>query len=275
MQLYTAEQTALIHQHTFAHLLIDEQQHILTLTLNRPDKKNALNPTLVNELAYALAYAHYNKAIWVVVLRANGTVFCAGADLKAFAGGDADNASTIPQPAQTPLIGNLWAAVHKPCIAQLHAPVYAGGLLLVAGCLYVVAAENVFFELPEVKRGLFPMQVMHSLLRIMPARRVLDWCIRAQRMDAKQALHEGIVTQLVATPNDLDHAVQQLCADICANSPAAIRMGLSAYDGLRHIADSEAHAYLSNMLGQTLQTRDAMEGIMAFQQKRNPIWTGE
>lgn len=273
--IYTVEQTATIHQQTFAYLLVHEQNHVLTLTLNRPDKKNALNPTLVNELAYALSYAHHNNAIWVVVLAANGTVFCAGADLKAFGGGDTDNGSTIPLPQQAPIIGNLFAGVHKPCIARLHAPVYAGGLLLVGGCLYAIATENVFFDLPEVKRGLFPMQVMQSLLNIMPARRVLDWCIRARRMEAAEALHEGLVTQLAADTDGLDATISQLCTDICANSPTAIRMGLRAYDGLRNQTPASAHAYLSDMLLQTLQTQDAMEGIMAFQQKRPPNWTGE
>lgn len=272
--LYSIEQTANIYEQTFEHLLVSEQNHILTLTLNRPDKKNALNPTLVNELGYALSYAQYNNDIWIVVLQANGNVFCAGADLKAFGANNSNSISTIPVPNEMPIIGNLFAHLHKPSIARLHAPVYAGGLLLVCGCLYVVASDNVFFELPEVKRGLFPMQVMHSLLAIMPPRKVLDWCIRAYRLSATEALRENLITTLVPDAADLDKTINALCAEICANSPTAIRMGLKAFDLLRNKSDNDAPAFLSDMLMQTLQTQDAMEGIMAFQEKRLPKWSG-
>ena len=274
--LYSYEQTTLLHQQTFAHLRVVESEHRLNLSLDRPEKKNALNPTLLNELAYALSYAHHQTNIRVVVLSANGSVFCAGADLKSFgSGNDSETRSTIPPPPQQPIIGDLFAQLHKPCIARLHAPVYAGGLLLVCGCLYVVATEATFFDLPEVKRGLFPMQVMQSLLQVMPARRVLDWCIRARRLYAPEALREGLVTHLAANDTELDTTIDDLCYDICQNSPAAIRMGLKAYDGLRSRTAAEAHAYLSDMLLQTLQTQDAIEGIKAFQQKRPPIWTGQ
>lgn len=271
---YSAEQTESWRVQTFAHLLVEEREHVLFLTLNRPEKKNALNATLLNELAYMLSFAHHSAQVWAVVLAAKGDVFCAGADLKAFAGTSDESASSIPPPNDAIIIGNLFAGLHKPCIARLHTPVYAGGLLLVCGCTHVIASPNVFFDLPEVKRGLFPMQVMQSLLQIMSARHVLDWCICARRLDAQQALSNGLVTQLVENPEQLDPAINTLLAEICQNSPSAIRLGLQAFDELKSIAPADAHAYLSNMLFQTLQTQDAAEGISAFQQKRKPVWTG-
>lgn len=272
--LYSIEQTATIWQHKFAFLLVEQNQHVLTVTLNRAEKKNALNPTLVSELAYALSYAHHSADVWAVVLAAKGTVFCAGADLKAFMQTD-ESESTIPVLAEQPIIGNLFRQLHKPCIARLHAPVYAGGLLLVGGCTHVVAAPNVTFGLPEVKRGIFPFQVMQTLLELMPARKVLDWCIRAQTLTAQEALGYGLVTQIAATADTLDEEIASLAADICQYSPSAIRMGLQAYSQLGNIPHNEQHQYLSNMLMQTLQTDDAMEGIMAFQQKRTPQWKGK
>ena len=96
--LYNSEQLAAFKQQTFAHLIVEETGHLLTITLNRPEKKNALNPVLFREIAYALKYAKHSNHIWAVVIAAKGDVFCAGADLKAFAGGEEQSVSTIPSP---------------------------------------------------------------------------------------------------------------------------------------------------------------------------------
>ena len=98
MNLYTKEQVATIKDHTFAYLIVEEADNLLTLTLNRERKKNALHPQLVNEIAFALHYAHLEKSIWMVVIQAKGNVFCAGADLKAMAGIIEPNNSTVPKP---------------------------------------------------------------------------------------------------------------------------------------------------------------------------------
>lgn len=269
--VYNAEQTRDFAQQQFAFLLVEQTDHCLTLTLNRPAQKNALHPVLVNELAFAFSYAHHNPDIWVVVLAATGNVFCAGADLKAFMQSD-DIPSSIPVPAEQVIIGDLFKQLHKPCIANIHAPVYAGGLLLVGGCTHVIAAPNVTFALPEVKRGIFPFQVMESLLAIMPARKVLDWCMRAQTLTAADALQYGLVTQIV---DDTQQAVADLVAEICQYAPLAISKGLKAYSEVQQLPDQDRHRYLYAMLMETLSTEDAMEGIMAFQQKRSPVWKGK
>ena len=96
--LYSHEQTESIHQEEFAFLQVAEDDHVLTITLDRPQKKNALHPVMVNELAFAVHYAQHHDDIWLVVLQAQGDVFCAGGDLKAFAGQTEEVASTIPAP---------------------------------------------------------------------------------------------------------------------------------------------------------------------------------
>lgn len=257
---------------TFAYLEVVETAHLLTITLNRPEKKNAMNPTLVNELAYALSYAHHQADIWGVVLAANGNVFCAGADLKAFMGGDDPKNSTIPKPSEQVIIGDLFRHLHKPCIARVHAPVYAGGMLLLGGCTHVIAKDTIFFSLPEVKRGLWPMQVMQSLLNFMPPRKVLDWCMRGNSLHAQEALQYGLVTELVQSDIELMSVVDKLVATLFENSPNAIRLGLQAYDELQAKSSDEAHGYLHSMLMKAVQSQDAMEGIMAFREKRKPIW---
>ena len=271
--LYTTEQLLQIKQQTFAHLLVEEKDHLLTLTLNRPEKKNALNPVLFNELAYALTYANHSRDVWVVVIAAKGDVFCAGADLKAFAGANETTTSTVPAPNGEIVIGNIFNSLHKPCIAKVHAPVYAGGFLIVCGCTHVVATENATFSLPEVKRGLYPFQVMQSLLQIMQPRTVLDLCIRAKTLSATEAEKNGLVSKVVEQ-NKLDEEVQSLVDEIFQYSPSAIRLGLEAFDNLKNIPAAEAHSYLKQMLGECIQTEDAAEGMKAFIEKRKPVWKG-
>jgi len=272
--LYTESQTQNFSGHQFAYLLVKESGHVLTITLNRPEKKNAMNAVLMHELAFALSYAHYCSDIRVVVLAANGTIFCAGADLKAFAGEVQSSHSSIPEPPEPVRLGDVFSDLHKPCIARVHASVYAGGFLLIAGCTHVIAASGATFSLPEVKRGLFPFQVMASLLPLMPARQVLDLCICARTLSATEALQTGLVTQVVEE-EALDEAVRQLSEEILALSPTAIRMGLETYQHLQRIPAGQQHAYLHGMLQEVLKTEDAREGLAAFAEKRNPVWTGK
>ena len=271
--LYTAEQLHSLNNYTFAHLLFEEKNHLLTITLNRPEKKNALNPVLFNELAFALRYASQKREVWGVVIAANGDVFCAGADLKAFAGGKEETVSTVPQPSGELVIGNVFNSLHKPCIAKVHAPVHAGGFLIVCGCTHVVASSNATFSLPEVKRGLYPFQVMQSLLQIMSPRAVLDLCMRARTLDATEAEKMGLVSKVVAAEK-LNEEVQALVDEIFQYSPSAIRLGLESFDNLKKIPAHEAHAYLKQMLGECIQTEDAAEGMAAFIEKRKPVWKG-
>jgi enoyl-CoA hydratase/carnithine racemase len=261
--LYTTEQRAEFKSQTFAHLLVEEKNHLLTLTLNRPEKKNALNPVLFKELAYALNYASFNTDIWAVVIAANGDVFCAGADLKSFAGGTEQVTSTVPEPQGEVILGDVFNSLHKPCIARVHAPVYAGGFLIICGCTHVISVPEATYSLPEVKRGLFPFQVMQSMLQIMPARTVLDFCIRAKTLNATEAEKIGLVSKVVAKEN-LDAEVQALVDEIFQYSPSAIRLGLEAFDDLKNIPPAEAHSYLKQMLSMAIDTQDAAEGMAAF-----------
>jgi enoyl-CoA hydratase/carnithine racemase len=275
MLLYTQEQTANFKNEQFAYVLVNETEHILTITLNRPEKKNAMNPVMFSEIAFALNYAHYNNDIWAVVLQANGDVFCAGADLKSFAGINEDGkTSTIPEPTVPVAIGDQFNELNKPCIAKVHAPVYAGGFLLICGCTHVIASENANFSLPEVKRGIWPMQVMASLAPIMPARKLLDLCMRAKTLTADEALALGLVTQLVNAA-DLDSTVSNLVEELKTFSPSAIRLGLKAWNDYKTVNADEAHTFLLSRLGEILGTEDAAEGLAAFREKRAPVWKGK
>jgi enoyl-CoA hydratase/carnithine racemase len=274
--LYGTEVIGQFANQTFAFVVPQLADHVLTLTLDRPDKKNAMSPTVMRELAYCLAYAHHNTDVWAVVLRANGDIFCAGADLKAFAGIPEDpNASTIPDPGKEILLGELFNRLHKPCIARVHAPLFAGAFLLICGCTHVVATPQVKLGLPEVKRGIWPMQVMASLRSILNKRQILDLCMRGHTISAQTALEMGILTHLAQDDVTMDATIAQLLADIKANSPAAIHLGLKAWDDLRQVDEADEHAFLKARLNEILQTADAQEGLAAFREKRPPQWTGQ
>nr|WP_026999610.1 enoyl-CoA hydratase-related protein [Eisenibacter elegans] len=272
---YTQAEVQNLSSQTFAYILVREEGHTLTIRLNRPEKKNAMSPTMVREYAYAMSYAHHSPHIWAVVFEAEGSVWCAGADLKAMRGQEEPNNSSIPasEGDQPILMGELFWHIHKPVIAKVHAPVFAGGFLLICGATYVVASPEARFSLPEVKRGIFPFQVLASLLQVMPARRALDLCLRAATLSAEEAERYGLVTHLCPA-DQLDTQVAGLLEELSQNSPSAIRLGLKAYDQMRSLGQEQLHGYLAQMLQETIQTADAQEGLAAFAEKRPPQWKG-
>ena len=270
--LYTAAQTAQLPAGGFRYLLVSLNDHILTITLDRPAKKNALHPPMLTELAFALAYAHHTPDVWLMVLAATGDVFCAGMDLKALSDSEGEKeVSTVPEPSGPVRLGELMAGLCKPCIARVQGPVYAGGFLLVGGSTYVIATESVTFSLPEVKRGLFPFQVLAVLLDIMPARTALDLCLRARTLSAVDALAVGLVTEIVLV-TDFDAAVSRLTDELKQFSPTAMQFGLRAAQQLKSLPPNEQQAYLYEQFRQLQQTPDAKEGMAAFVEKRTPVW---
>ena len=268
--LYTTEQAAQLPVGGFRYLLTSLDNHVLTITLNRPEKKNALHPPMLAELAFALAYAHYTSNIWLVVLAATGDTFCAGMDLKSLSVGNTEIA-TVPEPSGPVLLGELMAGLHKPCMARVQGPVYAGGFLLIGGSTYVVAAESATFSLPEVKRGLFPFQVLAVLLDIMPARTALDLCLRAKTLSATDALSIGLITSMVSA-DALDDEIGRMTDELTQFSPTAMQFGLRAYQQLKSLPSHEQQAFLYEQFVQLQQTPDAKEGMAAFLEKRPPKW---
>lgn len=271
MKYYTSEEVRTLDNHNFHFIEVGTENHTLTITLNRADKKNALHPQMVNEIAYAMHHAHYTKDIWIVLIEARGNVFCAGADLKAMAGIIEAHESTIPTPKDDVLIGDLFNTVLKPTIAKVTGDVYAGGFFFLAGCNIVVAQDDVKFGLPEVKRGLYPFQVMAALLKVMPDRKVIDWCIRGYNLPVKEAATYGLVTQ-VSSAESIDEDVDKVILELLKNSPSAISKGLEAY---HHLYPASAqHKYLYDLLQQTITSEDGREGLKAWREKRFPEWKG-
>ena len=218
---------------------------------------------MVNEIAFALSHAHHNKDIRAILLKAEGDVFCSGADLKAFMGVSEEFESTIPSTTKQVLMGEIFQEVHKPIICQLHANIMAGAVFSYRKS-FCNCRPKVTLGLPEVKRGLFPFQVLAALVNKISKSNAINWCISGDNITAQKALEWDLLTEVVES-KDLQTATEKIIEKIKGNSPNAIRLGLEAYERITK-SDGE-HQYLMEMLQKTIMSKDAQEGINAFKEK--------
>lgn len=275
MRFYTREDIQAFGTVRFLYIKTTWTGHIFTITLNRPEKRNAFTPTMAEEIVFALAYAHYQPEIRCVVIRAEGPVFCAGADLNAFHDPLANTANaSLPRIREEARLGDAFAELVKPCIAQVEGPVLAGGFLIICGCTFVFSVPGATFGLPEVKRGIWPMQVMASLAPILPQRRILEMAITGRSYSAAEAFEMSLITHLVENDR-IGAAVNALAEQIGNSAPLAVQSGMRSLQELKNIPHDEQHTFLKRELEQLLQTADAREGALAFKEKREPIWTGK
>ena len=245
---------------------VNIKDKIMTITLDRPEKKNAMNNVMINEINYLLAYAKQEKDIRVVVFAANGDIFCAGADLSR-----TESKSNVPRLENSDDISLSLRHLYKPVICKIQGSVHAGALLMVTNCTHAIATEEAKFSAPEILRGVWPHMVMAGLFRVMPKRAGLDFCMRGQAIDAKKAEEWGLINESV--PNDkLDEAVEKLASDLANLAPGTMQFGLEAYVNQDAMNFDEALPYLGKKSAETFAGPDAQEGIAAFLEKRDPKW---
>ena len=274
MRFYTEKDIDVFETVQFLYIKTLLEDHIFRITLNRPEKRNAFTPTMAEEITFALAYAHYNPEVRCVILNAEGSVFCAGADLNAFHNPDADiKNEALPKIREDVKLGDAFAQLLKPSIAQVEGSVLAGGFLLICGCTFVVSVNEAAYSLPEVKRGIWPMQVMASLLPVIPQRKILEMAVTGKSYSANEAYQLNLITQIVEKEN-IAEEVNKLADLICANGPFAIQIGMRTLQKLADVQESERHTYLKNQLEKLLLSEDAKEGALAFKEKRKPVWKG-
>jgi len=247
------------------------KKHILTITLNRPERKNAINSVMTNEINYALAYAKQERSIRVIILAAEGDIFCAGADLRNMSGKEKAPESAVPRIDGSTDISLSIRHLNKPVIAKIQGSVLAGALLMVTNSTHAIAIEEAQFSAPEIKRGIWPFMVMAGLFRVMPKRAGLDFCMRGQAIDAKKAEEWGLINQSVSA-SELDKTVNKLTSDLANLAPTTMQMGLSAYNKQDSMSFDEALPFLQEQIAACVQSEDAKEGINAFLEKREPNW---
>lgn len=253
-------------------VLTEKSGHVLTLTINRPDKRNALNAEVIAGLAAGWRQAEADPDIRAIVLTGAGDkAFCAGADLgggqNAFQG-----AAVRPTTDYADLL-RLTQNSTTPSIARVNGACMAGGMGLLAMTDMAVAADTVPFGLPEVKVGVFPMQVLSLLQRLVPPRIVAEWCLTGEPFTAAEAKEHGLVNHVVPAA-DLDAKVAWLVGRLTDKSPSAIRRGKYAMRAIQAMSFDEAIAFTEGQIALTASSEDAREGIAAFQEKRKPVWTG-
>jgi enoyl-CoA hydratase/carnithine racemase len=256
---------------TFATLQLTLQDYVLTITLNRPERKNAINPTMSNELIYAFDYAKHSAEVRVVILAALGDVFCAGGDLRSMSGKEKGVISNVPKRGESDEISLKIRHLNKPVIAKIQGPVLAGALLLVCNATHAYAAEDAYFSAPEIKRGIWPFMVMAGLFRVMPKREGLDFIMRGHPLTSAQAEKTGLINKSLPT-DELDLHVDELATELAALAPNTMQLGLAAYNNQDDMDFDKALPYLKEQIDQCLKGEDAKEGINAFLEKRDPVW---
>ena len=250
----------------FKTTLLDIKNNIMTITLNRPEKKNALNNVMMNELNYAFAYAKQESSIRVVVIAAEGNIFCAGADLTR-----AKSESNVPKLKNNDDISLSLRHLYKPIICKIQGSVYAGALLIVSNSTHAIAVKEAEFSAPEIHRGLWPFMVMAGLFRVMPKRAGLDFIMRGQPIDVSKAEKFGLINQSV-NKEHLDETVNSLAKELASLAPETMQFGLEAYEKQDSKSFNEALPYLQEQIAKCFEGKDAKEGISAFLEKRKPNW---
>lgn len=226
----------------YNYIKTDKKEHQFLLTLARPEKRNAFTPTMVNEVAHALETANNDPMIKVVLLKAEGPVFCAGMDLKAFQNPDVDVANPAIENRDISL-GEVFERLTKPSIAIIEGDVIAGAFLFVLGCTYAYSRREVRFRLPELALGIFPMQVMASLLKVMPQKKVLQLCLNTDYFSSNIALQYGIVDGFLEE-TDVDGIIASF-ADVRVE---ALQEGIAALRDLEEVAPKDRFAFLKERL---------------------------
>ena len=262
------------------HCLVERDDHVLTITLNRPEAKNALSPGMLAGMYRAWRKLDEDPELRVGILTGRGDVFCAGADLKAMGSGNQNDDDFQKLMAEVPDIH--WQALlrhnrpMKPIIAAVEGFAVAGGTEILQGTDIRVAAEDATFGVTEAKRGLFPLGGSSvRLRRQIPYTLAAEILLTARHVTAQEALDFGLVGRIVPSGQTLAEA-RKIADVICDNGPLSIRALMRM---LREIDESysEADALQKELEigGPVFASKDAREGPRAFSEKRKPVYTGE
>jgi enoyl-CoA hydratase/carnithine racemase len=257
---------------TGAQLLVEIDPPTARITLNRPEKRNALSLALMEELIAAFESASAGPSVRTIVLAASGPAFSAGHDLSELVGRDVAFYQQVFD-----VCTDLMERIHRlpqPVIARVQGMATAAGCQLVAACDLAVADEAATFATPGVKIGLFCSTPMVPLSRAIGRKRSLEMLLTGRPIDASTALDWGLVNRVVAS-DELDAAVADLAEAIAASSPLTVSIGKEAF--YRQIERDEHGAYelTKSVMATNSLAGDAQEGICAFLEKRAPVWRGE
>lgn len=253
--------------------LIVKPGAIAQIIFNRPERRNSLTGEMLEEIASALYKLDEDEKTRVIIISGAGKGFCAGAELDSLIPGQ----SVIDSKKnKAGLIKTLTAMskIGKVLISQVHGFALAGGFGLATAPDLTIVADNALLGLPEVKRGLFAYNVMNPISKLMPRKFLLEMLFTGDNISPQKAVEWGLANR-VTTPDKLEEETMALAENIARHSPSAIRLGKESFYNMAGMDYYAAFNYLTDMLVINACTQDSKEGVAAFFEKRDPVWTGK
>lgn len=251
-------------------LLYEISHNAAWITINRESRRNALSLEIIDLFFEYLDRAATDDQVRAVCLTAVGDkVFCAGADLASAAGAGGHMAEARKY---AELLKKM-ASFPKPMIARVNGHCMAGGMGFMLSCDLVYAKDGAKFGTPELNVGLFPMMIGALIFRNAGRKKALEMIYTARMLSAVEAENMGLITRAVAA-DELDPVVNDALTAVVAKAPLAVKMGRQALAAVENMPLEEALDYLCDRLEAVSSTEDAMEGMMAFIEKRQPQWKG-
>src|SRR3954447_1684509 len=246
---------------------------VATIALNQPETRNALSDELLDDLLSAFEIARDDPAVRCVVLTStHDTVFSSGGDLRAFAA-DVPLTHKFAGLGRFPELFTLIGTLGKPTLCAANGHVLAGALGLALACDLVVAKEGVRFGTPEINVGVFPFMIMALIYRNVGRKKTNELLLLGEQISAEEAERIGIVNKVVPA-EDYDAAVAEWAGRLASKSPVMMRLGKDAMFRQQDMAFMEAVDFLRSQLTLAFSTDDIHEGVRAFFEKREPVWTG-
>jgi enoyl-CoA hydratase len=257
----------------FKRLLYARRDAVATITINRPDNRNALSTETVGELRAALQQAKDDPQTRVLVITGAGKIFCAGADLNSFRSEQPELERYFQRRQLAELFLEM-TQLGKPTVARVNGHALAGGFGLVAACDLAIAADDAQFGMPEVNVGVFPMMIMAIVFRNLPRKAAMELMLTGKRIDAAEATRLGLINRHVPADR-LDAEVEALAGELTKKSPIGMKLGLEAFYTMQDMSFPSAIAYLQDQLALLSLSDDLKEGVTAFFEKRDPRFTGK
>ena len=248
-------------------LLYEVKELIATVTINRPERRNALSGEVIDLMHEKLNEAEADPNVRVLIITGAGDkAFCAGADL----GGGVGKSGTAGYADLLKRILNF----SKPAIARVHGYCMAGGMGVMLATDIVIASESSIFGTPEVNVGLWPSMISALIYRNMLPKQALPMILLGDRFGADKAMQMGFLSEMVPA-EELDSTVQSIAEKLTRKSPIGMKLGKASYIGMQNLPLEEALDYLSKELTKVANTKDAAEGVAAFMEKRKPEFSGQ
>lgn len=247
-------------------LIVENKQRVLRVTLNRPEKRNALTSQMCSEIVEAIGSAQEDQHVGCILLSANGPVFCAGMDV--------DEALDMSHAELADLHDDLFSIgfnSKKPIVVAVQGAALGGGVGLVAQGHVVLASENAVFGLTEIRIGMWPFMVYRSVEAAIGQRRTLELSLTGRSFDADHALNWGLIQQS-CPPAETYQRAKGVARELAKASPAVIEAGLEYYHRSRGKSWQEAGDLAAELRVKAMDSADFKEGFAAFKHKREPHW---